>query len=298
MDHLEQVQAMQDYIRLHAEDEDFTIEKVCDSAGYSRRHAERIFQEYVGKTLQEYINAVCLTQGASALIETDKTILEIAGDSHFETHEGFTRSFRRRFRITPSQYRREQIAIPMFVQYPVSHYRVLQNHKEEKIMNRETQVCMVTPQKRERRKLIYLPSQKATDYMSYCGEVGCDWEGLLNSIPEKLDTAALIDLPAFLVKDGWTKTAAGVEVPLEYDKPIPGGCRVAELDACTMLYFQTEPYERSEEFCIAIEAAYRAVEKYDPAAYGYRFAYDLAPSFNFGAAAETGAKVAVPAVEA
>lgn len=166
MDYLEQVQAMQDYIRHHAKDEDFTIEKVCDSVGYSRWHAERIFQEYVGKTLQEYINAVNLTQGADALIHTDKSILEIAGDSHFETHEGFTRSFRRRFRITPSQYRREQMPIPLFVQYPISHYRVLQRHKEERSMNKETQLCMITAQRRERRKLIYLPSQKAADYMS------------------------------------------------------------------------------------------------------------------------------------
>lgn len=29
--------------------------------------------------------------------------------------------------------------------------------------------------------------------------------------------------------------------------------------------------------------------------YGYRFAYDLAPSFNFGAEAATGARLAVPA---
>lgn len=120
---------------------------------------------------------------------------------------------------------------------------------------------------------------------------------MLNSISGKLDTAALIDLPTFLLEEGQSKTASGVEVPLDYDKPIPEGCRVAELDACIMLYFQTEPYEKGEEFCIAIETAYKAVEKYDPAVYGYRFAYDIAPSFNFGADTATGAKVGIPAIE-
>ena len=44
---------------------------------------------------------------------------------------------------------------------------------------------MITAKERNKRKLIYLPSKNAQDYFSYCEEVGCEWEGLLNSIPEK-----------------------------------------------------------------------------------------------------------------
>lgn len=59
-------------------------------------------------------------------------------------------------------------------------------------MSNESNLCMVTAVKRAKRKLIYLPSKKAQDYFSYCEELGCDWEGLLNSIPEKIEPAALI----------------------------------------------------------------------------------------------------------
>ena len=97
-----------------------------------------------------------------------------------------------------------------------------------------TSICTVTPVNRPKRKLIYLPSKSATDYFSYCEEVGCDWEGLLNSIPEKFDTASLIDLPDFLVDEDISKVAAGVEVPIDYDKPLPGGYKIAELEECTM----------------------------------------------------------------
>ena len=75
-----------------------------------------------------------------------------------------------------------------------------------------TAICTVTPIHRPNRKLIYLPARSATDYLSYCEEMGCDWEGLLNSIPEKLESAALMDLPDFLQEEGIGKVAAGVDV--------------------------------------------------------------------------------------
>lgn len=69
---------------------------------------------------------------------------------------------------------------------------------------------------------------------------------------------------------------------------------MAELEECTMLYFQSEPYENEEDFCIAIEGIFAAIDKYNPALYDYRFAYDIAPCFNLGAESSIGARVAVP----
>lgn len=255
MNHIKAVQKMQDYIRLHFEEENFDADEVCEYVGYSRRHADRLFKAYLAKTLQEYIKAVCLSQGADVLLNTNTPIIEVALNSHFESHEGFTRSFSNHFHLTPSEYR-------------------------------------------EKRKLIYLPSQKAQDYFSYCEEMGCEWEGLLNSIPEKLEPAALLELPDFLVEEGFSNVAAGIEVPLDFKKPLPEEYKLAELEECTMLYFQSEPYENEEDFCTAIENVYGAVKKYNPVSYGYRFAYDAAPSLNLGADTSTGAKIAVPVLPA
>ena len=156
-------------------------------------------------------------------------------------------------------------------------------------------LCTVTPQQRPARKLIYQPAQNATDYLSYCEEKGCAWEGLLNSIPEKFDTAALLELPPQLVPQGACAVAAGVEVPANYAAPLPAGYETALLEPCVMLYFQGAPYEEEAAFCDAIEGVYRAVEGYDAPRYGYRFARHLAPMFNFGAEPKTGARLAVPA---
>ncbi len=297
MESMRAVQQMQDYIKEHVAEDEFCAESVCAAAGYSRRHADRLFREYLGMTISEYINAVCVSKGAEDLLSTKKSVLDLAFQSHFQSPEGFSRSFQKRFHMTPMEYRKKQVAIPMFVQYPISHYYTLLANKEDTVLSENVMLCMVMERERPKRKLIYLPSKKATDYLSFCEEVGCEWEGLLNSIPEKFDTAASIELPAFLVKEGQSKLAAGVEVPFDYDKPIPAGYQIAELEPCIMLYFQTESYEDPADFGKAIGSAYAALEKYSPENFGNEFAYETAPCFNFGADTTTGGRIAVPIVK-
>ena len=74
-----------------------------------------------------------------------------------------------------------------------SYYNYLHG-KEENEMETKELICMVTPVERPKRKLLFLRSVNATDYFSFCEEKGCEWDGLLNSIPEKFDTAALLEL--------------------------------------------------------------------------------------------------------
>ena len=160
-----------------------------------------------------------------------------------------------------------------------------------------TSICTVTPVNRPKRKLIYLISHSAKDYLSYCEEIGCDWEGLLNSIPEKFDTAALIDLPDFLQENGISRIASGVEVPFDYEKPLPVGYKIAELPECIMLYFQSEPYENSDDFGKYIGQVFKAIGNYNFERYGYVLANNIAPSLNLGAEAKIGARIAIPVIK-
>ena len=227
MNDVKAVVLAQEYIKAHHTDMEFSVENVCSAVGYSRRQLDRLFQKHMSITLYEYINAVLLSESAAKLVDSDNTVIDVALDYHYQSHEGYTRSFAKHFSITPSEYRKHKIAIPIFTQHPANHYYIL---KEGQTMD-ATSICMVTPVNRPKRKLIYLTSHSATDYLSYCEEIGCDWEGLLNSIPEKFDTAALIDLPDFLHENGTSKIASGVEVPLDYEKPLPDGYKIAELQS-------------------------------------------------------------------
>lgn len=290
MNDVKAVVLAQEYIKAHYTDMEFSIENVCSAVGYSRRQLDRLFKKHMSITLYEYINAVLLSESAAKLVDSDNTVIDVALDYHYQSHEGYTRSFAKRFSITPSEYRKNKIAIPIFTQHPANHYYIL---KEGQTMD-ATSICTVTPVNRPKRKLIYLTSRSATDYLSYCEEVGCDWEGLLNSIPEKFDTAALIELPDFLHENGISTIASGVEVPLDYEKPLPDGYKIAELPECIMLYFQSEPYENPDDFGKYIGQVFKVIEHYDFERYGYVLANNVAPSFNLGADTRTGARIAIP----
>ncbi len=291
---IEAVRTMQECIRMHSDNSDFAPEDVVSSVRYSPRHAERMFRELTGKSIGEYLRLVRLSSSAERLLDTRDAVVEIALDAGFDSHEGFSRAFFRSFRIAPRTYRKDPPPIPLFIQYLVGAEQLLLRKKEECIMDQKSTIITVTPIARPKRKLIVLRSKHAEDYLSFCNEMGCDWAGLFNSIPEKIDTCALVELPARLTKPNTSPICAGVEVPLAYDSSkVPQGYEVLELEAGELLYFQTEPYEDEEAFCEAIDAAFEAAERYDPQKIGYAFDPD-APKYNYGAEGATGARIALP----
>ena len=100
MNDLKAVVAAQEYIRTHHDDNEFSVEMVCSEVGYSRRQLDRLFEKHMGITLYEYINAVVLSESAEKLLNEDNSVIDVALDSHYQSHEGYTRSFAKRFSVT------------------------------------------------------------------------------------------------------------------------------------------------------------------------------------------------------
>jgi len=275
---------------------DVTLDSLSAASGYSKYYAVRVFKDATGKTPGEYIRAMRLTKAAKELRDTGGKIIDAALSSGFESHDGFTRAFARQFNITPERYKHESPPVRYFVHYPVESYYYFING--EKTMNNEkvSRTVTVTSIERPARKLILQRAEKTTggDYFAFCEEKGCDWEGILNSIPEKFTPAALLTLPQSLVITGTSDTAAGVEVPADYTKPLPAGYDIIDLLPCTMLFFNGAPYENEEDFCIAIDIVWDAVDNYNPEIYEWSAAPELAPRFNFGAEEALGARMAIP----
>ena len=238
-DKIEAVGKMQKYILTHL-NEKITLDDLSRTSGYSKFHAVRMFKELSGDTPYEYIRALRLTKAAESLRDFGGKIIEIALKSGFESHDGFTRAFERRFGITPKRYAEEKPAVPYFIHRSVSAYYLF-NEKDITMENeRVPRTVTVTAVERPERKLILLRAKNTKDgcYEGYCEEMGCEWEGLLNSIPEKFAPAGLLTLPDSLVTPGTSNTASGVEVPVDYSKSIPEGYDVIVLNPCTMLFFQ------------------------------------------------------------
>jgi AraC family transcriptional regulator len=75
-------------------------------AGFSLWHFHRIFTEHTGDSLGSYLRKRRLSAAANELARTRRSILAIALDYQFESHEAFTRSFKAAFGTTPSSFRR------------------------------------------------------------------------------------------------------------------------------------------------------------------------------------------------
>ena len=75
-------------------------------AGFSLWHFHRIFTEHTGESLGSYLRKRRLTAAAGDLARTERSILDIALDYQFESHEAFTRAFKAAFESTPSEFRR------------------------------------------------------------------------------------------------------------------------------------------------------------------------------------------------
>ena len=292
MDKVAAVSRMQEFINAHI-DEEITLDALCKAAEYSKYHALRVFRELTGRTPFDTIRALRLTRAAQILRDTGARVIDTALDNGFESHDGFTRAFARHFNITPQKYQRKKPPVPYFIHYPIKAYYILKEGTELMPNEKVSRTVNVSVVERPARKLIFLRIPTATDYFAACEEVGCEWEGFYNSIPEKFDTAAGGSLPKELVKPGTGGHGFFVEVPLDYDKPLPDGYEITELPPWTYLYFNGMPYDNPDDFRIAIGILNEAIENYPFERFGWRKS-DNAPYIGMGAYAETGARTAVP----
>lgn len=91
--------------------EKLTVEKLADSVHFSKYHYQRLFREAVGESVMRYVSRRRMALAAQELAGTDASIREIALRYGYDSHEGFTRSFRAHMGITPAEYRKYHSSI-------------------------------------------------------------------------------------------------------------------------------------------------------------------------------------------
>ena len=131
---------------------------------------------------------------------------------------------------------------------------------------------------RVERKAIVKFAHKATDYFTYCEEVGCEIWDVLASIKGALFEPIGMWMPKNLRKLGTGEYAQGVEVPADYAGEIPQGFDLISLPACKMMVFQGPAYD-DEQFEQAITDIWELMKSYDPSLYGFTWADEDGPRF-------------------
>lgn len=272
------VRDMQLYINEHMSKE-ITLSQMAKVVGYSPWYCVRIFKEQLGKTPFEYIRLRRLTEAAKVLKDGNEKVIDVAFDFYFQSQEGFTRAFSKTFGISPKQYALKKPPIKWFISYPVSP-RNIDSKGEWNMSDMKTTTVFTQVIDKPERKLLLKRGIEAREYFTYCDEVGCDIWGILCSVNEAVGEPMGLWLPKNLIKAGTSEYVQGVEVPMNYKGELPEGFEVIVLPPCKMMIFQGNPYE-DENFEEEIMIIKNAISKYNPEIYGFSWADEDGPSFQY-----------------
>ena len=264
MDHqIQAVRLMQDYIRSHI-NEDISIDTIAKEISYSESYARKIFIKHLGMTPAVYIRRLKLSKSALKLRDEHCQILDVAMEMGFGSADGYQRAFRREFGCNPREYSNSPVPIWLFTPY------LLENKERKATVMNETRNIFIQVIEKPARKVIIKRGIKATEYWTYCQEVGCDVWGLLSSIKSISGEPVCLWLPEHLRNPIENVYVQGVEVELDYSGIIPEGFEIIELPASAYLLFRGEPFEE-DHYSEAIEEIWNAEKKYDPEFIGYEW---------------------------
>jgi len=282
------VQRMQDYIMQHYQ-ENISLHDLADAAIYSPWQALRTFSEITGKTPFAYIRDIRLSEAAKKLRDSKLSVLDIALSLAFGSHEGFIKAFSRHFNITPKQYRKELPALPLFTYHPAKNY--LKPKEAEQSM--ATNIVFTQVIERPARKLLIYLGKEATGYFEYCAEVDSEyaWKTVEN-LKEAINYPMSVWLPENMRIPGKSVYGMASEVPNDFTGSIPDGFDIINLPPCKYMVFHGEPYDEavvgSEYYQTAVKIVWDAIKRYNPKHFGWDWAPENGPRFQFPPTPECG----------
>ncbi len=105
MNYEQRLEKVTDYIGEHIDD-NISLDELSRVSCFSKFHFHRLFTAFTGLSLKQYIRWLRLKRAAHQLIvDKDQSILTIAMNAGFESHEAFSRAFKKTCGLSPSQFR-------------------------------------------------------------------------------------------------------------------------------------------------------------------------------------------------
>lgn len=101
----EQIEKIKKYIELHYDDSNFSLQTMSDHLNISVSYLSHYFKAQLNRNISDYVNDLRMNKVKSELINTDKSILEIAQSVGYLNQSSFIRKFKQTTGITPGAYR-------------------------------------------------------------------------------------------------------------------------------------------------------------------------------------------------
>lgn len=89
---------------------DASLEALAADVDLSPAHLQRVFARMLGESPKRLATRIVLERAAAALLSRADSVLVIALDSGFDSHEGFSRAFRKHFGMSPREYRKRGLS--------------------------------------------------------------------------------------------------------------------------------------------------------------------------------------------
>lgn len=98
------IQIIQQYVETHL-DQELTLTNLAEFVNHSPAYLSRLYKKETGVTLFDYITECRMVKAKEMLADTAMKIHKIAAAVGYESPPQFTRSFKKRFKVTPQEYR-------------------------------------------------------------------------------------------------------------------------------------------------------------------------------------------------
>lgn len=283
------------------QDEALTLHNLAHSLGYSEYHTTRKFKEISGMSFRDYLRQRKLAFALKEVRDKDKSILDIAVDYGFSSHEAFTRAFKVTYGITPSAYRKKPAPVVLRTKInPFDRYFLGLGEIGMIKSKEDVHIYFVTI---PAHKFLYIENRESNGYWDFWQKQnqipGQDYDticGLLDSIKGKLDDdggsesnagsgqimAYKNDPTGRLCDWGIPRTECyGVRLPMDYAGQVPPQMQLMDVPEAEYIVFEHGPFDYEQENRSVENKMEKAMADVDFTGTGYGYDHTAGRLFYF-----------------
>ncbi|MBU3217192.1 helix-turn-helix transcriptional regulator (plasmid) [Clostridium estertheticum] len=271
--------------------EALTLRSLSRRLGYSEFYTTRKFKEISGMQFRDYLRHRKLAFALKEVRDSEKSLLDIAFNYSFSSHEAFTRAFKGTYGVTPSEYRKKPKPVVLRTKInPFDRYFLGLGEIGMMKSTDDVKIYFVTI---PAHKFLHIKNYESNGYWDFWQKQslipGQDCEticGLLDSIKGKLDDdggsesnsgsgqimAYINDQDGRLCDWGIPRTECyGTRLPFDYKGEVPTQMLMINVPEAEYIVFEHGPFDYEQENRSVEEKIEKAMATFDFAITGYCF---------------------------